>query len=369
MIGLYGMFKKTLLLLWLFATIISPIKASDHKKAATAFENVLPAQLWALVVGYTSLEDSQTIRADGAQISEIVFSPNGQYMIMSTQINSEWIMKVYRLQHDGQWQFLQDLKGHMSAINSIAYSGDGTYLISGSADQIKIWQWQDNKLICSHTLLCANSVASVAISPDNKYLALGLSNGCIEIKKFENNQLSNIEFDKTRIANFWPVKLIKFSSDGTYMAACAENHQTINIWKLDANQWKFIQLLESHNNEIQTFTIFPDDQSLMSISEDKTITWRVENDAWISESIETGGASCHSIKCSIDGKCMVYVGYSSILHQRNIDNRWEAIIIPSQSLIKRPAVSISPNGNYIAIGEANAIKILKNQKLELQELI
>jgi WD40 repeat protein len=63
------------------------------------------------------------------------------------------------------------LSGHTNSINSLTYSSDGTYLVSGSSDRtIKFWDIQTGgviKTLCGHT----DQVYSVSISADNAMIA------------------------------------------------------------------------------------------------------------------------------------------------------------------------------------------------------
>ena len=71
------------------------------------------------------------------------------------------------------------LEGHNYRVNSVAYSPDGRYIVSGSNDRtIKIWDGEK----CIKTLEGHNySVNSVAYSPDGRYIVSGSDDGTIKI--------------------------------------------------------------------------------------------------------------------------------------------------------------------------------------------
>ncbi len=64
-----------------------------------------------------------------------------------------------------------DFIGHSKSVNSIAFSPDGKYLASGSADStIKLWSVESQNEVITLQGHCY-PVLSVAFSPDGKYLA------------------------------------------------------------------------------------------------------------------------------------------------------------------------------------------------------
>ena len=77
-----------------------------------------------------------------------------------------------------------DFLGHKESVNSIALSKDGKYLISGSSDNpIKIWDYKNGREIKT---LGGDSgyKESVAISRYGKYTVCGCENGSIKIMSF-----------------------------------------------------------------------------------------------------------------------------------------------------------------------------------------
>ncbi|MBO7224392.1 MAG: hypothetical protein J6V35_00595, partial [Bacteroidales bacterium] len=73
------------------------------------------------------------------------------------------------------------LEGHSSLVKSVAYSPDGTKIISGSADYtIKIWNANTGQ--CLKTLEGhSNDVWSVAYSPDGTKIISGSADYTIKI--------------------------------------------------------------------------------------------------------------------------------------------------------------------------------------------
>jgi WD40 repeat protein len=120
-----------------------------------------------------------------------------------------------------EYKLLKTLEGHSNYVNSVAYSPDGTKIISGSEDKtIKIWDANTGE--CLKTLEGdSDYILSVAYSPDDK-------------------------------------KIISGSVD-----------RTIKIW--DANTGQCLKTLEGHSNRVSSVAFSPDGTKIISGSYDKTV--------------------------------------------------------------------------------------------------
>ena len=76
---------------------------------------------------------------------------------------------------------LKTLKGHSDDVESVAYSPDGTKIVSGSTDNtIKIWDTNTGE--CLQTLMGhSKSVYSVAYSPDGTKIISGSLDNTVKI--------------------------------------------------------------------------------------------------------------------------------------------------------------------------------------------
>ena len=80
-----------------------------------------------------------------------------------------------------KFKCLKTLKGHKYSVNSVAYSPDGTKIISGSRDKtIKIWDANTGE--CLKTLKGhSDDLESVAYSPDGTKIISGSDDPTIKI--------------------------------------------------------------------------------------------------------------------------------------------------------------------------------------------
>ena len=80
-----------------------------------------------------------------------------------------------------KFQCLKSLEEHSSVVNSVAYSPDGTKIISGSSDKtVKIWNANTGE--CLQTLEGHTEwVRSVAYSPDGTRIVSGSGDSTVKI--------------------------------------------------------------------------------------------------------------------------------------------------------------------------------------------
>jgi hypothetical protein len=79
------------------------------------------------------------------------------------------------------WRELHTLEGHTDRVNSVAYSPDGSRIVSGSKDNtIKIWDAASGRVLGSHRRHTGD-VSSVAYSPDGSMIASGADDKTIKI--------------------------------------------------------------------------------------------------------------------------------------------------------------------------------------------
>lgn len=81
-------------------------------------------------------------------------------------------------------------KAHLSSINSVVFSPDGSIFISGSEDKyIKFWNSKTGKLL--HTINTESAVNSLAFNPEGTLLASGHDDKTIKLWDMKNKQLIN----------------------------------------------------------------------------------------------------------------------------------------------------------------------------------
>ena len=117
------------------------------------------------------------------------------------------------------------LEGHLSSVNSVAFSPDGKRLATGSDDNTaKIWDLQSGKIVL--TLKGHSAVNSVAFSPDGKKLATGSDDNTAKIWDLQSGKAALILEGHSNA-----IESIAFSPDGKRLATGSFNN-IVKIWEL-----------------------------------------------------------------------------------------------------------------------------------------
>ncbi|CAE6481276.1 unnamed protein product [Rhizoctonia solani] len=119
------------------------------------------------------------------------------------------------------------LEGHSGKVWSVAYSTDGSKLVSGSSDgTIRLWDLRDGSSIGDPIIHKENEmIASVAFSPVGDYIAWGADDSTVRVWDWGKREYVGKPFEGHR-DTVWSVA---FSPDGTHIAS-GSHDGTIRIW-------------------------------------------------------------------------------------------------------------------------------------------
>lgn len=192
-----------------------------------------------------ALNSFQIVKTDSTLVEfvySVKFSPDGQFLasaVADSQSDDSFILlwDVSKGLSSVPARIDPPLRGHASAVNTVAFALDGRALASGSNDgTILLWDVHDwrnpsgdpiGPALDAH----AGNVFSVAYSAKHGILASGHQDGNVRLWNVHDPARLNPNPIRTLTGHTDRVNSVQFSSDGTILAAGSDD-STIRLWKI-----------------------------------------------------------------------------------------------------------------------------------------
>lgn len=165
-------------------------------------------------------------------IESVAFSPDGRYALSGS---GDHTLKLWEVSTGRE---VRTFSGHTSWVNSVVFSPDGRYALSGSSDKtLKLWEVATGREVntfSGHT----DRVYTVAFSPSGQYALSGSG--------FSDNSLRLWEVATGREVNTFSghtgdVNSVVFSPDGRY-ALSGSGDNTLKLWEVSTGNLLLIRL-------------------------------------------------------------------------------------------------------------------------------
>ena len=224
-------------------------------------------------------------------VYSVAYSPDG------TKIISGSVDKTIKIWDANTGVCLKTLEGHSEYVYSVAYSPDGRRIVSGSNDKtVKIWD--ANTGVCLKTLKGhKNFVLSVAFSPDGTKIVSGSRDNTIKIWNANTGQCL-----KTLKGHSSWVNSVAYSPDGTKIVSGSVDNN-VNIW--DANTRKCLKTLKGTSNWANSVVYSPDGTKIISGSGDSNLNIWDANTGECLKTLEGHSEYVYSLAYSPDGTKIV----------------------------------------------------------------
>ncbi len=233
--------------------------------------------------------------------------------------------------------------GHNDSVNSVAISPDGRYILSGSDDgTMKLWEFSSGAEIrnfVGHT----NSVLSVAISPDGSYALSGSDDETIKLWDISNG--SEI---RSFVGHTNSVHSVAFSPDGSY-ALSGSDDDTMKLWNLSSGDY-IHSFIIGQTEWIGSVAFSPDGNYAVSGSMDNTIKlWNLSSGVEIRSFNGHTLAVVNSVTISPDGRYVLSGSDDETMKLWDISSGAE-IRTFSGHTSNIMSVAISSDGDYAISG-------------------
>lgn len=158
------------------------------------------------------------------------------------------------------------LHGHVDGIRSLAWSGDGTQLATWGDETLRIWSaaGEPQRIIRGHK----SAVFSVAVSADGSRVAAGYASGRIQIWDAHGWQEGPVLHGHSGVVN-----RIALSADGTTLVS-ASSDQRVGVW--DVRSGRLRHMFVGHTAAVRALALHPDGDLLATGGEDSVIRlWHI----------------------------------------------------------------------------------------------
>jgi len=163
-------------------------------------------------------------------------------------------------------------EGHQSSVNSVDFSHDGLFIVSGSNDKtVRIWHMNTCESKVFPIAGNRGSVTCVTVLPDDRFFAASSVYGVVNIWDLETRTLVDNLRGNTRVYS------VAFTPNGKGLVSCSAD-KTLKYWEIstalsDAHETsrqfsKCVQVFTGHRETVMSVAISHDGQWIVSGSAD-----------------------------------------------------------------------------------------------------
>jgi WD40 repeat protein len=276
-------------------------------------------------------------------VKSVAFSRDGTHLLSGSQD------ATLKLWDTDTGKVLRTFVGHTDGVNSVAFSPDGTRALSGSWDKtLKLWDVATGTVLRTlegHT----DGINSVAFSPDGALVLSGSQDKTVKLWNAETGQLL-----RTFEGHAGSVNAVAFSPDGALLFSGSED-KTLKVWNSATGE--LVRTIEGHQQAVDAVAVSFKGNYLLSGSEDKTVKLWDTATGQLLRMFDRHNGVVAAVSVSPDGTSLLSAGEDKVVRL------WE---VASGRLLKEfvgPAdwinsVAFSPDGTHVvAASWDNTLKL------------
>jgi WD40 repeat protein len=290
-------------------------------------------------------------------VNSVAFSPDGRYVISgSGNVVGTLRDSTIRLWDVNKGKEIHTFSGHSGAVLSVAFSPDGRYVISGSKDKtLKLWDVNTGKEIRTFSGH-EGDVASVAFSPDGHYVVSGGGYKDKVVKVWDLNS----GWEKITFSDHLDYATVVAFSPGGSFVITGENWGNLKLW--DVHTGKQFHRISTNNLEVYSVAFNPDGSYVLSGGDDGTLElWDVNTGEGI-RTFSGHSGEVYSVAFSPNRRYVLSGSYDKTLKLWDIDTGGVLTLSGHTSSVN--SVAFSPCGRYAISGSSDKTLKLWNLGLE-----
>jgi WD40 repeat protein len=199
------------------------------------------------------------------EVTSVAFSPNGAFLLSG---HGEGSVKLWNAQN-GMFVRTFEKSANWCRIGSVAFSRDGTQVLSGCSDDYTMTLWDTETGRPIQTFHNPNDVIrSVSFSPKGNEVAAGARDGTLSL--WSTSKRRPLQIFRRHAEE---VTSLAFSPDGARVVSGSQD-ATLKLW--DTATGDLVRTFEGHSGRIDSVAYSPSGALVMSGSDDSTIKiWNV----------------------------------------------------------------------------------------------
>jgi WD40 repeat protein len=228
-------------------------------------------RLWNTGINETRVE-ALMLQTHASDIGAVAFAPSGaQFASVGTnalttaQVDKSNAILLWDANNVSQQAALA---GHTARVNALAYSRDGSRLISAGADKtLRIWDVAAKNALT--TIQSQSPIRAAAYSPNGQFIAYGAEDGTVALLNAANGQTLSTLRGHTAAVN-----AVAFSPDNSLLVSVGDDGLVV-VWSTQSD--KALAILQGHTDKVTGVAFLPDGTLIASIGKDHTVRlWGVQ---------------------------------------------------------------------------------------------
>ncbi|CAG7849907.1 SubName: Full=Uncharacterized protein {ECO:0000313/EMBL:CCA70337.1} [Serendipita indica DSM 11827] len=324
--------------IYVSALAFTPKKSLMHIEGIKGYPNILSVT--------RGVEDTypglpKALRGHQGDVNAVAFSPDGSRIVSGSDDNTIRVWDTDTGQSLGE-----PLQGHEDSVVAVAFSPDGSQIVSGSLDKtLRLWDVATGEPLGEPLQGHEDGVMAVAFSPDGSQIVSGSSDNTLRLWDVATGEPLG-EPLQGHESEIWAVA---FSPDGSQIVSGSRD-KTLRLWDVATGE-PLGEPLQGHESEIWAVAFSPDGSQIVSGSRDKTLRlWDVATGEPLGEPLQGHEGWVMAVAFSPDGSQIVSGSRDKTLRLWDVATG-EPLGEPLQGHESEIwAVAFSPDGSQIVSG-------------------